>query len=288
LSKPFCGLVSTGSTSGGDGGSGSVSSAELVEALLRAGFDRLNQRRGGATAAERIVAHVIRGYSAEQIRAAEEPHLAAGEPLMALAAAGLAAIIREELVELDEPLEHATVLLLVGSGNNGGDALFAGAELAASGCRVLVAELGSRVHEEGRAAALAAGAEIVDLQEDAESSVVAAALDAQVIVDGILGTGSYRSPALRGTARAVVTALRGLAASPRRRVVAIDLPSGIDPDTGEVPDAAVLPADVTVTFGAYKAGLLHEPASAYAGRLVLVDIGLGPELENVLPLFVID
>jgi hydroxyethylthiazole kinase-like uncharacterized protein yjeF len=238
----------------------------------------------------RIVAHVIRGYSAEQVRAAEAPHLAAGEPLMALAAAGLASVIRDELAELDLAETASEVLLLVGSGNNGGDALYAGAELAASGCSVRVVELGSRTHEAGLATARAAGAEVVHLGEppDPAAAAVGAATDANVIVDGILGTGAYQSPALRGSAREVVAALRPLVASPRRRVVAVDLPSGIDPNSGDVPDEMVLPADVTVTFGAHKAGLLREPAATYAGRVVLVDIGLGPDLEGAEPLIVLD
>jgi NAD(P)H-hydrate repair Nnr-like enzyme with NAD(P)H-hydrate epimerase domain len=66
-------------------------------------------------------------------------------------------------------------------------------------------------------------------------------------------------------------------------VVAVDLPSGIGPSDGRVPDPAVLPADVTVTFGALKAGLLLEPARSLAGRVILIDIGLGPELEGVEP-----
>lgn len=64
-------------------------------------------------------------------------------------------------------------------------------------------------------------------------------------------------------------------------VVAVDLPSGVHPDTGEVPDETVLPAEVTVTFGAAKTGLLREPASEYVGRLVVADIGLGPELAKL-------
>ncbi|MFW8745699.1 NAD(P)H-hydrate epimerase, partial [Mesorhizobium japonicum] len=51
-------------------------------------------------------------------------------------------------------------------------------------------------------------------------------------------------------------------------------PSGVDPDTGEVPDPAVLRAAVTVTFGAMKPGLLRRPGADYAGRVALVDIGL--------------
>ena len=70
----------------------------------------------------------------------------------------------------------------------------------------------------------------------------------------------------------------------RALVVAVDQPSGIGTDDGSVPDPAVLPADVTVTFGALKAGLLLSPGAELAGRIVLVDIGLGPELEGVEPL----
>jgi NAD(P)H-hydrate epimerase len=55
-----------------------------------------------------------------------------------------------------------------------------------------------------------------------------------------------------------------------------------------VPDPLVLPADVTVTFGGYKAGLLLEPASRLAGRIVLVDIGLGPDLEAFTPLAIVE
>jgi NAD(P)H-hydrate repair Nnr-like enzyme with NAD(P)H-hydrate epimerase domain len=123
---------------------------------------------------------------------------------------------------------------------------------------------------------------------DPVAAAVEAAMEAGVIVDGILGTGAHSSPALRGLAHDVVASLRPLAASPRRRVVAVDLPSGVDPDTGEVPDETVLPADATATFGAYKAGLLREPAASYAGRIVLVDIGLGPDLESVTPLIVVE
>ncbi|NNC12420.1 NAD(P)H-hydrate epimerase [Planctomonas sp. JC2975] len=207
---------------------------------------------------------------------------------MARAAAGLADAIRDEIAEMEDPVQTARVVLLTGSGNNGGDALLAGAELAASGCSVHVVELGSRIHEAGLAAALAAGATVVDLGADAVASIVEAVTEADVIVDGILGTGAYRSPALRGTARDAVAAIRPLAASPRRRVVAVDLPSGVDPDTGAVPDETVLPADVTVTFGAHKAGLLRQPAAAYAGRVVLVDIGLDPDLAGIEPLVVAD
>lgn len=65
------------------------------------------------------------------------------------------------------------------------------------------------------------------------------------------------------------------------RVIAVDLPSGLHPDEGTTADDSVLPADVTVTFGGVKAGLVRGEGPAMAGRVVLVDIGLGPALASV-------
>ena len=245
------------------------------------------------------IGRMIKGYSAEQVRAAEAPHLAAGVPLMARAASGLAGEIRRLL-----PEAGGRLLLLVGSGDNGGDALYAGAELAGEGAEVAIVTTGSRVHEQGLAAALAAGAYRTNPEE-----VAPLAADSHVVVDGILGTGTSANPALRGGARDVVSAiLPVLAADPHPLVVAVDIPSGINPNDGSVPvlppdasgedggsgaaggstRAVVLPADLTVTFGGYKAGLLIPPASGLAGRVVLVDIGLGQDLDKVEPVIRID
>jgi NAD(P)H-hydrate epimerase len=205
------------------------------------------------------------GYSAAQVRTAEVPLLAAGEPLMLRAAAGLEAAVARLVAA------PARILLIVGSGDNGGDALFAGAGLARRGNTVSILATGDRMHEAALTAALAAGAHVVDHP-----------VESDVVVDGILGTGTSSDPALRGRAREIVDALLGTA---RREnaplVVAVDLPSGIHPDTGEV-NGPVLPADVTVTFGAIKAGLLLEPAKSLAGRIELIDLGL--DLSEVEPL----
>jgi NAD(P)H-hydrate epimerase len=230
---------------------------------------------------------MVAGYSAEQVRTAEAPLLAAGEPLMRIAAAGLAAELRD-LLERRPPRRDGSprrrILLLVGPGNNGGDALFAGAELAAAGVAVVIVPTGTRMHEEALAAATDSGA-LVEADADADA-VAQIASGCDVIVDGILGTGtSADSPALRGRARELVVAiLQALERPQRPTVVAVDLPSGISPDDGSVPDPVVLPADCTVTFGAVKAGLLLEPARRLAGRVRLVDIGLGPNLDGVEPL----
>ena len=205
---------------------------------------------------------MVAGYSADQVRAAEAPLLAAGIPLMARAATGLAGLIRG--------MRPERVLLLVGSGDNGGDALFAGAELAAEGIPVSILRTGDRVHEAGLAAALASGADLVEVLPDR--------LD--VVVDGILGIGAGAGTALRGRARAAVDAV--LARPRHPRVVAVDIPSGVEPDSGSVADSVVLPAEVTVTFGAVKAGLLRSRGAELAGRVELVEIGL--DLTGAVPL----
>lgn len=221
------------------------------------------------------------GYSARQIREAEEPLLAAGVPLMRRAAQGLA----DQIVELLPEGRPGRVLLLVGPGNNGGDALYAAVHLAEAGHAVDVLPVSDRIHEAGLAAALEAGAELVaEGRRTPDAGVLAASAD--IVVDGILGTGTSGHPALRGLARDIVAIVRDVLEEreTRPRVVAVDLPSGIHPDDGSVPDELVLRADLTVTFGACKAGLLLQPAAGLAGRVVVVDIGLGPRLAGTSPL----
>lgn len=235
------------------------------------------------------------GYGGDQIRAAERPHLEAGEPLMQRAAAGLAAVVGRLL---DDPAVRpgdgpGSVLLLVGSGDNGGDALFAGARLASAGRHVSVLRVGSRVHGAGLEAALAAGAGLLtvptgaptDAPTDVAAVAAAAALGADLVLDAVLGIGVRGPSALRSPAREVVGAIRELAREQRAPfVVAVDLPSGVDPDTGAVADDHVLQADVTVTFGGVKAGLLRGPGATLAGRIELVDVGIGADLAGVEPL----
>lgn len=217
------------------------------------------------------------GYSAAQVREAERPLLASGEPLMLRAAAGLAAVVRSVLEA--RHARRGRIVVLAGSGSNGGDALLAAAELARGGCPVVVVRLGRRVHAEGLRAAVRAGARL--LPPDATAGAVAAATrEADVVLDGILGTGArggLRSPARQVVAR-VLESGRGGA-----DVVAVDLPSGVDPDDGAV-NRPMLRAATTVTFGAVKAGLLLDPGRAAAGCVRLVDIGLGPTLGASAPL----
>jgi ADP-dependent NAD(P)H-hydrate dehydratase / NAD(P)H-hydrate epimerase len=183
--------------------------------------------------------------------------------LMQRAAAGLARRCAALLADR-AGVYGSRVLLLVGAGDNGGDALFAGSLLARRGAVVsallLVPE---KAHAGGLAALLAAGGTI--------ATTFPSTVD--VVVDGIVGIGARG--ALRGPAREAVTTLdgrQGRAGSPV--VVSVDVPSGVDVDTGAVPGPAVR-ADVTVTFGCLKPALVVGPAAPLAGQVDLVDIGLG-------------
>ena len=198
-------------------------------------------------------------YGVEAVRAAERPLLDAlpDGALMQRAAGGLAAVCAEVLGKV----YGSRVALLVGSGDNGGDALFAGARLARRGARVDALLLGATSHGVGVAALRAAGGRVTDVDQARE-----VVQRADLVVDGIVGIGGRGG--LRDRAAEVVS---GLAGGPL--VVAVDVPSGVDADTGEVTGVAVR-ADVTVTFGTLKPGLLVDPGAEHAGAVELVDIGL--------------
>jgi len=223
-----------------------------------------------------------RAYEVETIRAAEAPLLAATAPdeLMKQAAFAVATTVLDELRRLGARRSGSTVLLLVGGGNNGGDALYAGAYLARRGLQVTAALCTDRPHERGLAAATAAGVRARPLLGDTGPHwdlLAELAARAGVWVDGLTGigaTGGLREP-LAGIVTALVAHRTAMPDEPT--VVAVDVPSGIGVDDGTLP-GPVLPADVTVTMGAAKPGLLVRPAAALAGRLVVVDIGLWPGL----------
>jgi len=159
----------------------------------------------------------------------------------------------------------ANVVLLVGGGNNGGDALFAGARLARRGARVTALLVDpARAHAGGLAALRRAGGRAAAADPDLVAG-------ADLVVDGVLGIGGRGG--LRGPAAALAQAAMD------RPTVAVDVPSGVDADSGVASGAAVR-ADVTVTFGCLKPGLVTGTGAALAGEVRLVDIGLGPHLPS--------
>ncbi len=209
-------------------------------------------------------------YPVEVVRAAERAlmdQLPEGT-LMRRAAAGLAAVCGSLLARYPGHVYGARVVILAGRGDNGGDALYAGALLARRGAAVTAITPAAQAHAGGAAELRAAGGRITSDPGDAIAQ-------ADLIIDGLLGIGGrggLREP-FAGLAAAAEQARAGHAT-----VVAADLPSGIDADTGAV-DGPAVRADVTVTFGVLKPGLLIDPGAGYAGTVELVDIGLRPGAE---------
>ncbi len=227
--------------------------------------------------------------TADHVRSAELPLLAQERGfsggLMHRAAWALASAVRRALVADGIRPAGASVVGLVGRGNNGGDTLHAMALLAGRGARTTAIAFGP-VHEGGLLALRAAGGQVLSVDPDAPGErvwlgdAVAEAFGADLLLDGLLGIGARGG--LSGTPARVVELLNGLldAVDDSRAlplVLAVDVPSGIGVDDGTVP-GPVLRADRTVTFGALKAGLLLPPAAGLVGELEVVDLGLRPAL----------
>ncbi|MGX1485141.1 hydroxyethylthiazole kinase-like uncharacterized protein yjeF [Streptomyces griseus] len=208
-------------------------------------------------------------YSVKTVRAAERAlmeRLPEGA-LMQRAAAGLA-VACCDLLRRNGRVYGSRVLLLVGSGDNGGDTLYAGARLArrGAGVRALLTSP-DKVHRQAMAALLAAGGQVLG------GPPLGALGPLDLVVDGITGIGG------RGGLRPEAAELVRAVTAGHVPVLAVDLPSGVEADTGEVLGEAVH-ADATVTFGTYKPGLLVDPAAGHAGALRLVDMGLAEELPD--------
>lgn len=205
---------------------------------------------------------MLRAHSVAQIRAAEDVRAAqigsgstGWDALMQAAARGLAdAVAHIPAGDL--------VLVLTGPGNNGGDALFAATHLLDRGVRVDVCLLDpEQVHEAGLAAAVAAGARVVDEPTGQRTCL-----------DAVFGIGARAG--LSGRAAAWADWIDRT----RPITIAVDVPSGVDVDGGTCPGPAAR-ADATVTFGTLKPALLLPPAAALSGPdITVVDIGLGPHL----------
>lgn len=212
-------------------------------------------------------------YDVASVRAAEAAAMAdlPDGTLMQRAAFGLAVECARILREASIGVSGSRVVLAVGSGNNGGDALYAGAYLARRGASVTALLVAESAHDGGCAALRAAGGRI-----HSEGVPQDALLErADLVIDGIVGIGS--TGPLRGRAREIVHALHGSGVI----VVAVDVPSGVDPDTGLMADIdACVFADHTVTFGCEKPAHLVYPGREACGDVTLVDIDLADYLAT--------
>ena len=209
---------------------------------------------------------MIRAHAVETVREVEARAMAGlpeGE-LMQRAARGLAEVAAARLEDTD----GSTVVGLVGSGDNGGDTLYAVAHLAEWGypCAVVVVAAGGRdaLRQEALEAAEDAGT-IVHVAEDEEAAAQVVA-EADLVLDGIVGIGGR--PGLQPAAARLVDAIDDDA-----WVIAVDVASGLDP-SGETGQDDAVWADETVTFSTAKPAHLLPAGEAATGRLTVIDIGL--------------
>ena len=206
--------------------------------------------------------------TADQMRALEEAAFATGTSatqLMENAGRALAVAIREHL----GGARARRIVVLVGPGNNGGDGLVAARHLYDFGADIIVYLLAPRPAGDPNLSILRdRGMDVFQVDETQSESSLQEALDrADVVVDAVFGIGRRRP--LEGAFAAVFDHLK------RRRALlfAVDLPTGVDPDSGDV-DPHAARADVTFTLGFSKIGLHLLPGSEYAGQVEVLDIGL--------------
>lgn len=210
--------------------------------------------------------------SVAEMRAAEQAAFARGLPSFeAMHRAGTA--VADEVARRWSAGALDTVSVLCGPGNNGGDAFIAAESLQARGYRVRVFSVpisGARSVDARKAIAGWTGP-VADLAPEPFAKLG----PRHLVIDGLFGIGLARP--LDERIKSLVEAVNRSAAP----VVAIDVPSGIDADTGAVLGAA-FDATVTVTFGWAKRGHLLLPASARCGELVVADVGFtGADLARV-------
>jgi NAD(P)H-hydrate epimerase len=172
--------------------------------------------------------------------------------------------------------EHPSVVILCGKGNNGGDGLVMARLLAEEGCRVTVMLLSKPTNFSSDAMAnfdlLPEEVDTIDADPaDWPAEFTALAADCDVVVDAIFGTGI--TPPLRGPHADLIRAVNDSGI----KCLAVDIPSGVSGDDGQV-DPVAVGADVTVTVGQPKLGLLLAPGRDFAGEIEVVDVGFSEEI----------
>jgi NAD(P)H-hydrate epimerase len=168
----------------------------------------------------------------------------------------------------------SSILLIAGTGNNGGDVFAAATELSKSDIHIEVWLCGSQNQIKGDAQLhlkkmIRAG---IIPKEMRSANDLLPKTDPTLIVDGLLGTGSKGAP--RGFMTQLIEWINE--ASQYAFVLSIDIPSGIDADTG-IAEGAAVKADITVAIGLPKTGLIRPEALSYVGNIEVIDIGIPPE-----------
>ncbi len=219
---------------------------------------------------------LVTGTQMAQIdRCSIEEHGVPGLELMERAGAEVVEVIRDRW----DGLEGLSAAVVCGKGNNGGDGLVVARLLHEAGVAVRVfltspkeAQSPDTTHNLSRLADAGLAAEPYPMSEEG----TAALQQADVIVDAILGTG------FRGSLRPELAGVIEQINAAGQHVVAVDLPSGVEADTGQVPGVCVS-ASVTVTFGLAKIGHLFFPGRSFCGDLELTDIDFPPQAVATCP-----
>jgi hydroxyethylthiazole kinase-like uncharacterized protein yjeF len=214
--------------------------------------------------------------TAAEMRNLEEQAAAAGKPpevLMENAGLAVANAVREHI----GGARARRIVVLIGPGNNGGDGLVAARHLYDFGEDIFVYLLAGRRQPDPHLDALRSrGVEIVDASEPgAQARFEDALLRADLVIDAVLGSGRLRP--LEGPIAAAFDLLKAR----RAPLFSIDLPTGVDADSGTV-DPHASGADVTFALGFSKVGLHTLPGSSYAGVVEVLDIGLPPDAGDLL------
>jgi NAD(P)H-hydrate epimerase len=217
--------------------------------------------------------------TADQMRDIERRCAERGLPSEALMEnAGLA--FAQEIKRMLGNVIGCRIAALIGPGNNGGDGLVAARHLRDWGAKVYICLCAPRSQEDPNfKLVLERGIPCFQVGDAKELSAFGSIIfSAEVIIDALLGTGRLR-PIEGAMKLALDLAREAKRKRPQMRVVALDLPSGLDADTGRT-DPACLPADVTVTLGYPKLGLCTFSGYKSVGHLAVADIGIPPDLAE--------
>jgi hydroxyethylthiazole kinase-like uncharacterized protein yjeF len=221
----------------------------------------------------------LRILTASQTRRLEEACVESGIAMDQLMEnAGLA--VAEEVKRILGGAKGRRVLLLVGPGNNGGDGLVAARHLHDWGAKVTV-HLLARKWDDDPNLKLVRQRKIscVDVaKEEGFSRLDKSLAETDAVVDALFGTGTARP--FSGNILSVLDRVNNARKKrPNWRIMALDLPSGLNADSGDV-DPAALYADYTITLGTPKPGLFNYPGAERVGKLTVVDIGMPENLAE--------
>ena len=215
--------------------------------------------------------HIVTVTEMRELEARADQRYGLTSPILMKNAGKSAADIFEQHLLPQQSINKLNVLFLIGPGNNGGDGLVMAGHLADAGANI------SLYHWKER--------KLIINNEQVAEQKVKTALETQIkeadyIIDALLGTG--RSRPMNDDMKALLARVKQEREQrPTLRIIAIDLPSGLNADTGEV-DPGCIHADTTITLACPKQGFFFFPGRDYIGELYIGDIGLPAELEQGL------